>query len=232
MAEEPPKKKVKFSYLPFPITARLVFFVGEVDFEDDVVSYDEVKARRQAKLLPNGQVPTLTLPDGRVYGQCNAILRWAGRKANLYPEELQLECDGIVEAILDIKLKMNVVYYKSAIGRHPDTSEPVLPLSDEQNAQAGPYFNDVLLPKRFGLMESLLSSSGGPYFCGKTMTICDLEFYTFVQPILRGDLAYGGIKPDCLNGCPELLALEKHIADHPRVRLFNENNATGGKLGV
>ena len=40
---------------------RLALFVGRVPFEDERVSYEEVAERRRRRLLPCGQVPTLTV---------------------------------------------------------------------------------------------------------------------------------------------------------------------------
>ena len=37
--------------------------------------------------------------------------------------------------------------------------------------------NEVWLPYRMGQLERALEKSGGPYFCGARMTVCDLEFY-------------------------------------------------------
>ena len=58
MTGEPAKKKIKLTYLDAPGVAeatRLAFFIGEVPFEDERISYDEVKKRRAANELPYGQ---------------------------------------------------------------------------------------------------------------------------------------------------------------------------------
>merc|ERR1712124_107142 len=152
-------------------SARLVLFLGNVAFEDERISRAEVMLRRSANKLPYGQVPTLTINNSKEHGQSNAILRWAGKLVGLYPEEFCLECDGIIEALSDIRSRMLVFDYNAALARHPITSELVLPLHDNQKAQVGPYFNDVFLPARLEQLERILVSRGGLYFCGDRMTI-------------------------------------------------------------
>eukprot|EP00931_Biecheleriopsis_adriatica_P077509 TRINITY_DN51059_c0_g1_i1.p1 TRINITY_DN51059_c0_g1~~TRINITY_DN51059_c0_g1_i1.p1 ORF type:complete len:232 (+),score=38.34 TRINITY_DN51059_c0_g1_i1:41-736(+) len=231
MSEESPSKKVKLTYLDGPGLAesvRLVLCIGDVPFVDERISYEEIKVRRAGNELPYGQVPTLTMEDGCVYGQKNAILRWAGRQAGLYPDECQLKCDGVVEAIHDINSKLYVFHYEAALGRNPITSEPVLPLSDDQKAQVGPYFNDTLLPERFKQLDMLLASSGGSYFCGEQLTICDVDFYCLAWNILSGRWTQKGIKPECLDQCLHLQALVKRIGDHEAVRRWQKRQHIAG----
>jgi hypothetical protein len=70
------------------------------------LSPDDSKAldfdERSEGLLPFGQVPVVEI-DGAVYAQSNALLRYIGRRAGLYPDGVdQLRCDIVLEAIADI----------------------------------------------------------------------------------------------------------------------------------
>ena len=78
---------------------RLTLVIGGIDFDDRRVSYEGVAALRKAGLLPHGQVPTLELPTGQRYAQSAAILRWAGKMAGMYPSQLQLQIDGVLELV-------------------------------------------------------------------------------------------------------------------------------------
>merc|ERR1712007_93498 len=223
-SDEAPKKKPKLTYLDIPGIAehiRLTLFIGDVDFEDERVSREEVIRRRAAHELPFGQVPILELSDGMgPYSQSNSILRWAGRMSGLYPEDLQLQCDGVLEAVLDLTYKMNAWWYGAACGRHPDTSEPAVPLNEEQKSSIGVFLNSVLLPARLADFERLLQKSGGPYFCGERLTICDISFCTFAWPLqegMVGGFAGGTIASTCLDPCPLLRALLQRVAEHPKV---------------
>ncbi|CAE7620368.1 CACNA1D [Symbiodinium sp. CCMP2592] len=93
------KQKPRLIYLDAKMLAepiRLALFVGDVDFEDKRVTHQEVQELNLKGQLPFGQVPVLEL-DGQVFAQTEALLRWAGREAKLYPEEpeLQLRCDAV-----------------------------------------------------------------------------------------------------------------------------------------
>jgi glutathione S-transferase len=96
------------------------------------VSYDDVAGlRANGKLQPCGQVPLLEI-DGVPYTQSNALLRWAGRQSNLYPEEVRLRCDMVEEAISDIKEALKPQWYKHIMGRSPITGKPQVPMTEEQ----------------------------------------------------------------------------------------------------
>ena len=171
----------KFTYLDikgFGEAIRLALYIGKIEFEDHRVSYAEIREMAKEGKLPYGQVPVLQL-DGVTYAQSGAILRWAGRQSGLYPEDhkLQLKVDAIEEALTDIKKLLPSVWYGSILGRNPATKEPLVPISDAQKEEVLQALNEIALPYRFGQLERALENSGGPYFCGETMTTCDLSFY-------------------------------------------------------
>merc|ERR1719210_3118437 len=87
--EEDSEPKVKFTYLDKRIrgeATRLVLLLGDVPFEDERLSYEEIMERRGE--LPFSQVPVLRIGnDQGLYAQSNALLRWAGREGGLYPTD-------------------------------------------------------------------------------------------------------------------------------------------------
>merc|ERR1712062_483272 len=111
-------------------------------------------------------------------------------------------------------------WYGAALGRHPVSSEPLVTLTCEQKEEVARLLNEEILPHRFAQLEQQLSSSGGLYFCGSQLTICDLSFYVYASGILDGTYA-SGISPSVLDGCPGLCSLVERVAAHPRVQEWN-----------
>lgn len=200
---------------------RLALFIGKVDFEDQRVSYDEITKMGSQGKLPFGQVPVLQL-DGETFAQTQALLRWAGREANLYPENprLQLRCDAVEDALVDMKKVLGPCWYNSVLGRDPVTKQPLVQLPDSMREKVLQSLNNIVLPARFQQLEKFLAASGGPYFCGDEMTICDLSMYVFAAGILDGTFV-PGIEPRVLDACPGLKALVERVASHPRVKEWN-----------
>ena len=170
-----------FTYLDlkgFGEAVRLALFIGQVDWKDHLVSRAECVEMEKAGKLPFGQVPVLEL-DGETYAQSGVILKWAGRQSGLYPKDrkLQMHCDIIYETLTDIKRVLFPAWHGGICGRNPFTKQPLVPVPDELKGDVLKGLNEVWLPYRMGQLERALEKSGGPYFCGAKMTVCDLEFY-------------------------------------------------------
>ena len=106
-----------------------------------------------------------------------------------------------------------------------------------------------MLPAKFKQLERILGTAD--YFCGTSMTICDLSFYVLgtittkkrqnrnyyatalinrrcshVASVTAGtglrDGTYcAGLDTGMLDGCPRLLALLERVGAHPRVVEWN-----------
>eukprot|EP00040_Diaphanoeca_grandis_P024511 m.134781 g.134781 ORF g.134781 m.134781 type:complete len:273 (+) comp29757_c0_seq5:259-1077(+) len=203
---------------------RLALSIGGVAFEDRRVSYETVAAMRESGELPYGQVPLLEI-DGKRFGQTNAILRWVGRHTGLYPPHHQLSIDGVEEALADIKKAFVPQWYKNALSRSPKTGQlfPEAALTPTQQAAVTTAINDDVLPTKFLQLERIVVTSGGPYFCGSELTICDLSFYSLAQGLLDGDYCEG-ISATALDKCPHLIKLMGNVATHPGVVVWNKRN--------
>jgi glutathione S-transferase len=80
---------MKLTYFPiggraFPI--RVALHAAGVPFIDERLTGAALREAKPALNLPLGQVPALTLDDGRVFAQSTALARWAGKKSGLYPK--------------------------------------------------------------------------------------------------------------------------------------------------
>eukprot|EP00633_Aureoumbra_lagunensis_P009129 CAMPEP_0197310202 /NCGR_PEP_ID=MMETSP0891-20130614/8820_1 /TAXON_ID=44058 ORGANISM="Aureoumbra lagunensis, Strain CCMP1510" /NCGR_SAMPLE_ID=MMETSP0891 /ASSEMBLY_ACC=CAM_ASM_000534 /LENGTH=233 /DNA_ID=CAMNT_0042795733 /DNA_START=38 /DNA_END=735 /DNA_ORIENTATION=- len=202
---------------------RLTLFLGKIEFEDIRVSYDQVKSMRAAGTLPHGQVPIMEI-DGTTYSQTAAILRYVGRQTGLYTENNALLCDSIEAALADIRICMRPLWYDSVLGRHPVTGDPTVLLTEDQKTQIQILLNNEILPARFSKLEHALSQSGGPYFCGSSISICDLSWYNMCIGILEGFYCGPRLKPTVLQGNPRLLKLAALVHNHPRIHLWNQQH--------
>lgn len=82
---------------------RLAFHIGGIKFEDKRIARDEFKRNLKDK-VPYGQLPILHI-DGEVHSESNAILRYAGKLAGLYPQvhlQTALRVDSIVDTVEDV----------------------------------------------------------------------------------------------------------------------------------
>ena len=105
-ATKPGTERLRFFYLDKRVKGeciRLALVVAGIPFEDVRVSYAEVAAMRDAGRLPFSQVPVLQIGDDpTLHGQSQALLRWAGRKGGMYPEEHQLRIDAVTDVIVEL----------------------------------------------------------------------------------------------------------------------------------
>ena len=125
-----PKLKLTYFDIPgFGDRLRLTLAVGGLKFEDerlpsDREGYAEVARRRAAGLLPFGQVPVAEI-DGKMFAQSNALLRYFGRLAGLYPCGLdQLQCDMVLESFADLDARLSPQHYRAAMPRSPTSGKP------------------------------------------------------------------------------------------------------------
>ena len=200
---------------------RLALWVGEVAFEDERISYDEVQKRRAAGALPFGQVPVLTV-NGQTYSQSAALLRWAGKRAGLFKNEThELQSDAIEAALADLRVLYRPLWYKNVLGRHPatGTTDTGILLTEDQLTQVTEALNTDVLPKRFQLLEAAVQ--GDTTFCKEGLTVCDLSWYCMCLGILDGFYC-PAISPSVLEKCPKLLAIASFVHHHPRITLWND----------
>jgi glutathione S-transferase len=171
-------------------------------------------------------------PSKNCLAQSGAILRYAGRKNNMYPDEHQLVVDGVLECISDFWAEAIKVFgWKSGSVSLFDPRKAVpmgLSLSAQQQAEAVAAVQTKLLPYRFKqldrtleLEEKRLRHGAGatgdrqPYAVGSTLTIADVALYAFVNQISRGVWATesaGGVTLDVIAGCPWVITSVRHMA--------------------
>lgn len=152
---------------------RLALHIGGIAFSDHRFPYSEFAEQR--KKTPLGQVPVLNI-DGTAITQSNAILRYIGKQADLYPADLYqaLICDEVMDAAEDCINKIVLTF-----GLESDA----LKIAREK------LVNDDLT-KYLKFIESKLVMQGGEYFCDQRLTIADLKIFPVIGWINSGMLEY------------------------------------------
>ena len=178
---------------------RIALHAGGIAFEDKRISFEEFAALRPT--LRFCVVPTLEI-DGVSVTQSNAICRYVGQLAGLYPRDpLQaLYCDEVLGAVEDLS---NAVL--ASFGLEGEA------LREAREALvAGPITTYL---RGF---DALLQRGGGEYFAGNALSVADLKLFVQVRSILSGRLDH--IPTDIVGQlAPALLAHNERVATDPRV---------------
>ena len=195
---------LRLRYFPFPgrgAAIRDALRIGRIPFEDDHVPPERFAERKAAGEFPFGSLPVLDVdtPAGVVTAaQSNAILRFVGRRAGLYP------VDDAVRA-----LKVD-----EAMDLGEDLYHLIGPSMVEQDAERRLAMRKVLaeetLPRWAGFLERLLVANGRTGFvAGDSLTVADLKLHWIVDKLTNGTL--DGIPASLLDGFPAIAAWREHV---------------------
>jgi glutathione S-transferase len=212
MSEQPHDVALRLRYFPFPGRAAAIrdaLRIGRVAFEAIHVQPDRFQEQKVAGQLPFGSLPVLDVQthEGTVSAaQSNAILRFAGRRAGLYP------MDDPVRA-----LKVD-----EALDLGEDLYHVIAPSIDEQDAERRLAMRRILaeetLPRWVGFLERLLVANRRTGFVvGAALTVADLKLYWVVDKLTNGTL--DGIPKSLLDGFPAVTAWRKNVAAVREARL-------------
>ncbi|MBR7791166.1 glutathione S-transferase family protein [Undibacterium sp. FT147W] len=182
--------------------ARLALALGGVAFEDHRFSYPEFADVRKA--TPFGQVPVLEV-DGVQLTQCDAILRYAGKLAGLYPQDpLQaLYCDEVSFVVEEAGIKMGPTFRMTG---------------DEQKAARLALVNGSM-PVYLRWLEQRLLAQGGEYFADGRLTIADLKVFVDIRNLNAGRLDH--VPTDLVaQVAPALNAHNQRVAALPAVQAY------------
>jgi glutathione S-transferase len=198
--------QLKLSYFDFhggrAEPARLALAIGGIAFDDHRFAFPEFAEVR--KTTPFGQVPVLHV-DGLQVTQCDAILRYAGKLAGLYPtDSLQaLFCDEVMFVVEEAGMKMGPTYRMTG---------------EEQKAARLALVNGSI-PQYLGWLEQQLKAHGGEYFADHRLTVADLKVFVDVRGLNSGRLDH--IPTDLVEKvAPALNAHMKRISALPAVAAY------------
>jgi glutathione S-transferase len=182
--------------------ARLALAIGGVSFENDRVAPATWPTRKPS--APFGGLPTLEV-DGQVLSQCNAINRYVGKLADLYPSDpwQAALCDEIMDAVEDVDTKVGATFNLSDEGKKVERAKLV----------SGP------LPLFLERIQQRLVEHGGEYFAGGRMTVADLKVFVWIRRLKSGQLDYiPADLPDRI--APKLVAHYERLRQHPGIQAY------------
>lgn len=182
--------------------ARLALHIGGIPFEDHRFAFPEFAELRKA--TPFGQVPTLHV-DGTLVTQSDAILRYAGKLAGLYPTDpyQALLCDEVTYVVEDANVKLGPSFRMTG---------------DEQKAARLALVNGSM-PVYLRWLEAQLLAHGGQYFADNRLTVADLKVFVDVRNLNSGRLDH--VPTDLVQSvAPALNAHLERIANTPAIQAY------------
>lgn len=203
--------KLKLTYFDFDggraEPARLALHIGGIPFEDNRFAPADFPEVRKA--TPLNQVPTLQVNDV-VVTQGNAITRYAGKLAGLYPEdELQaLFCDEVMSALEDVNVKIGATFG----------------LKGDDLKKARDALATETLPRYLRWLQHQLESRGGAYLADNRLTIADLKALIVLRWLSSGKLDH--IPTDLIaTVAPKLTEYMDRIGTTPAIAQYYEKRA-------
>lgn len=192
---------------------RIVMFkvYGKDGWEDRRVDFKDWPAIKPT--LPLQFLPVLILPDGRKVHQADAILRWAGKKAELYPTD--------PDQALFVDEMISTVY--EALSKGPRPSSIIKP---EMLPTLWKDFTEGPLKMYFDYIQKQLSV--GPFFAGDSkddMSIADLALYMLVNYFVNGEIPH--VASSYMDGWPKIVRNYAAVKSHPLVKAYEVAYAVG-----
>jgi glutathione S-transferase len=151
--------------------ARLAMHLGGIPFEDIRFAFSEFPEVR--KSTPLNQVPVLEV-DGVKITQSDAITRYVGKLAGLYPEDPMqaLLCDEIMGALEDLTIKIAATF---------GLDEAALKAAREALVADA-------IPRYLRWLQHQLDSHGGQFLADHRLTIADLKAISVLGWLASGKL--------------------------------------------
>lgn len=181
---------------------RIAFHAAGIEFEDNRLSFPEFNEMRQGTRF--NSVPVLEI-DGAAVTQSNALSRYVGKMAGLYPaDDLQaLYCDEVLDALEDI------LHYMV----------PTFGLQGEELRQARERLVDGWLSVYLRGLDELLTRGGGEYFADNGLTVADLKAFVVTRWLRSGSLDH--VPTELVQElAPGLVEHQERIESDPRVAAY------------
>jgi glutathione S-transferase len=196
---------LRLRYFPFPGRAepiRDALRIGHISFIDEHLTPDQFHDCRAAGEFPFGGLPVLVVEtsDGeQCVAQSNAILRFAGQLAGLYPADDPLQALRVDEA-LDVGEDINCLLGPSL---HEQDTEKKMAMRRELAEETLPFW--------IACFERLLIANGSTGFVlGNSLTVADLKLYWIIDWLTSGML--DGIPTGLVDGFENVMAWRKNIS--------------------
>ena len=198
--------KLKLTYFDFHggrgEPARLALSIGGIAFDDDRVPPSDWERRKAG--TPFGALPVLEV-DGQTVAQSNAINRYVGKLADLYPSDpwQAALCDEAMEAVEDITTKIGATFF----------------LPEEQKKAQRKALVEGPIPFYLTRLQHRLETHGGKYFAADRLSVSDLKVFVWIRYLKSGALDHVPTDlPDRV--APKLLEHYERIKSDPRVKAY------------
>jgi prostaglandin-H2 D-isomerase / glutathione transferase len=206
--------KLKLTYFDFHggrgEPARLALSIGGIAFEDDRVPPSDWASRKAQ--TPFGALPVLEV-DGQVVAQSNAINRYVGKLADLYPSDSWQAalCDEAMEAVEDITNKIGATLF----------------LPEEQKKAQRKELAEGPIPFYLTRLQQRLEAHGGRYFSADRLTVADLKVFVWIRHLKSGALDHmRGDLPDRF--APKLVEHYERVKSDPRIKAYYAQHNIAG----
>ena len=166
---------IKLTYFDMPggraEPARIALTAGNIPFEDHRISFSEFGNIRAG--LPLSAVPVVEI-DGVVYTQSNAMNRYFGKLAGLYPEDPweAFKCDEVMGVTEDLLNKLVQTFG----------------MKDAELEAARKVLVDLSITRYVKLLDTRLEASGGNYLADNRLTVGDLKVFIQLRSFSMGVL--------------------------------------------
>jgi glutathione S-transferase len=178
---------------------RIAFHAAGIAFEDNRLSFAQFSEMRRETRFSS--LPVLEIDDVAVT-QSNAICRYVGRLAGLYPvDEMQaLYCDEVLDAQEDL------AHY----------IVPTFGLKGEELRVAREKLVDGWMSVYIRGLDQLLARGGGTYFAAGQLTMADLKTFVQTRWLRSGTLDH--VPTDLVQRlAPGLAEHQERVERHPLV---------------
>lgn len=179
--------------------ARLILHLAGIAFEDKRIPGKDWPALRDT--MPFQAMPVLEV-DGRMITQSNAINRYLGRLAGLYPKDdwQAALVDEVMDAVEDISTKIG-----NTMGLEGEAKKKA-----REALAAGP------IPRFLKQIEARLKAGGGEWFVEKRLTVADIKCFLWVRWLKSGALDH--VPADIVDSNAPLLAKHlERVRNHPKI---------------
>jgi glutathione S-transferase len=181
---------------------RLALSLGGIEFEDHRVSFAEFKEMRAG--TPLSALPVVEI-GSVMYTQANAMCRYFGKLADLYPSEpwQAFLCDEVLDIVEDAVL---------AFGR-------TLWLQGDELKSSRADLVDGMYTRCLRLLSKRLEVAGGEYFADRRLTVADLKTYVWIKRLKSG--AQDHVPVDLADKlAPALVRHMERVAGYPGVAAY------------
>jgi glutathione S-transferase len=186
---------------------RIALSIAGIPFEDHRISFEEFRKLREG--TPLSAVPVVEI-DGTLYTQCNAMNRYFGKLAGLYPSDpwQAFLCDEALDIIEDASRALS----------------PTLGLKGDELKAAREALVDGPYTRILKTLGARLDAAGGEYFADGRLTMADIKVFLWVRRLKSGGIDHVPTDlPDRV--APRLVGHMERIAAEPGVAAYYAKRA-------